>query len=153
MHMTNKTTGKIIQVIGPVVDVEFTGEVPAIYNALEVKRPTTQAVGAGSGRGENIVLEVAQALGGSSVRTISMDSTDGLVRGMPVTDTGTSISVPVGKKTVKPGETGEFRFTVRPRGVKPGTYELHFRLELRDAGKNVLINGHEEWVMKLRVDK
>lgn len=62
-------------------------------------------------------------------------------------------AVPIKTKTVKPSETGEFRFTLRPRGVKPGVYELHFKLELRDAGKDVLINNREEWVMKMRVDK
>ncbi len=62
-------------------------------------------------------------------------------------------AVPSKAKTVKPGATGEFRFTLRPRGVKPGVYELHFNLELRDAQKSVLINGREEWVMKVRVDK
>lgn len=62
-------------------------------------------------------------------------------------------AVPIKTKTVKPGETGEFRFTLRPRGVKPGVYELHFTLELRDVQKSVLINSREEWVMKVRVDK
>ncbi|MDO8559754.1 MAG: hypothetical protein Q7S23_01815 [bacterium] len=62
-------------------------------------------------------------------------------------------AVPTNRKTIKPGETGEFRFTLRPRGVKPGLYELHFQLQLRDAKKDILINGGEEWVMKVRVDK
>lgn len=62
-------------------------------------------------------------------------------------------AVPTNRKTIKPGETGEFRFTLRPRGVKPGLYELHFKLQLRDANKDSLINGGEEWVVKLRVDK
>ena len=106
----NNKTGKISQVIGPVVDVEFSaegsrlplgqGQVPAIYNALLVKRPQTQTVAAGSGRGENIVLEVVQQTGGGTVRTIAMDSTDGLVRGMEVVDTGSPIAVPVGKETL-----------------------------------------------------
>src|SRR3989338_255937 len=89
--------GKIIQVIGPVVDVKCEGKVPSIYNALYVKRPESQVTGAGTGRGENIVLEVAQDLGNGTVRTISMDSTDGLVRGVQVHDTGKPIQVPVGK--------------------------------------------------------
>ena len=92
--------GKISRVTGPVVDVHFEDHPPALYNALVVKRPATQALAPGTGRGENIVLEVSQALGEGVVRTISMDSTDGLVRGQEVRDTGAPISVPVGKKTL-----------------------------------------------------
>lgn len=81
--------GTIAQVIGPVVDVDFTdGETPAILNALTIKNPTD---------GSNLYLEVAQHLGESRVRTIAMDSTDGLVRGMEVVDTGKTISMPVGE--------------------------------------------------------
>ncbi len=80
--------GKIIQVIGVVVDVRFPpGQVPEIYNALKVVR----------GEGDVVTLEVAQHLGNNSVRTVAMTSTDGLVRGMEVTDTGQPITVPVGK--------------------------------------------------------
>lgn len=80
-------TGKIKQIIGAVVDVAFEeGELPEILNALEVKRDS----------GEILVLEVQQHLGEDSVRTIAMDSTDGLVRGMEVKDTGTNIAMPVG---------------------------------------------------------
>ncbi|MGA7827123.1 MAG: F0F1 ATP synthase subunit beta, partial [Geobacteraceae bacterium] len=87
--------GKISQVIGAVVDVEFEpGRIPAIYNALRVTNPTIDD------RENNLVLEVAQHLGENTVRTISMDSTDGLVRGQQVTDTGKQISVPVGRKTL-----------------------------------------------------
>ncbi len=78
--------GKISQVIGPVVDVEFTDALPEIYNALEIKI---------SGK-EKLVLETHQHLGGNKVRTVAMGSTDGLRRGMEVTDTGAAISVPVG---------------------------------------------------------
>ncbi|MDP3740880.1 MAG: F0F1 ATP synthase subunit beta, partial [bacterium] len=97
--------GKIIQVTGPVVDVKFiseSGEVfqPALYNALRVKRPKSQGVALGTGKGEDIVLEVAQALGRGTVRTIAMSSTDGLARGDEVRDTGAPISVPVGKATL-----------------------------------------------------
>src|SRR3989344_2052480 len=92
--------GKISRVTGPVVDVHFEDHPPALYNALVVKRPATQALAPGTGRGENIVLEVSQALGEGVVRTISMDSTDGLVRGQEVRDTGAPISVPVGEKTL-----------------------------------------------------
>src|SRR3978361_1720493 len=78
-------TGRITQVIGAVVDVQFEGDLPAILNALETKN------------GDNrLVLEVAQHLGGSTVRTVSSDITEGLVRGQAVTDTGIPIAVPVG---------------------------------------------------------
>ena len=83
--------GKIAQVIGAVVDVEFPqGELPNIYNALFVTNPFI------SNEEDNLVLEVAQHLGDRTVRTICMDSSDGLVRGMPVKDTGAPISIPVG---------------------------------------------------------
>jgi F-type H+-transporting ATPase subunit beta len=78
-------TGKITQVIGAVVDVQFEGHLPAILNALE----TTNG-------GNRLVLEVAQHLGESTVRTIAMDVSEGLVRGQDVTDTGIPIAVPVG---------------------------------------------------------
>ena len=82
--------GQIIQVIGPVVDVECTGDVPAIYSALLVQREGT----------DDLVLEVEQHLEGGVVRTIAMASTDGLVRGLPVLDTGAPISVPVGREVL-----------------------------------------------------
>ena len=78
-------TGRIAQVIGAVVDVQFEGELPAILNALETKN-----------QGNRLVLEVAQHLGESTVRSIAMDSTEGLVRGQEVSDTGQPILVPVG---------------------------------------------------------
>ena len=87
--------GKITQVIGPVVDVEFPpGQLPKILNALKVSNPSI------SGNADNLTLEVAQHLGESSVRTIAMDSTDGLVRGMDVKDTGAAIMMPVGKEVL-----------------------------------------------------
>ena len=83
--------GKISQVMGAVVDVVFEeGNLPEIYNALSVER----------GDEGKLVLEVAQHLGDSSVRTVAMDSTDGLVRGTEVTDSGSPISVPVGPDTL-----------------------------------------------------
>jgi F-type H+-transporting ATPase subunit beta len=85
---TNKT-GRITQVIGAVVDVQFDGHLPAILNALYC-----------TNQGNHLVLEVAQHLGEQTVRTIAMDSTDGLVRGMEVSDTGAPISVPVGQETL-----------------------------------------------------
>ena len=87
--------GRIAQVIGAVVDVEFDGHLPAILNALETTN-TDQKTGAPF----RLVLEVAQHLGENTVRTIAMDTTEGLVRGQPVTDTGNSISVPVGPATL-----------------------------------------------------
>ncbi|WP_426038837.1 F0F1 ATP synthase subunit beta [Brevundimonas sp. DC300-4] len=87
--------GKIAQVIGAVVDVEFTGELPAILNALE-----TRNVDQKTGEPFTLVLEVAQHLGENMVRTIAMDTTEGLTRGQPVTDTGTSILAPVGPGTL-----------------------------------------------------
>ena len=82
-------TGKISQVIGAVVDVQFDGELPEILNALETKNGDIR-----------LVLEVAQHLGERTVRTIAMDSSEGLVRGQEVTDTGAPISVPVGEATL-----------------------------------------------------
>jgi F-type H+-transporting ATPase subunit beta len=90
--------GKIVQVIGPVVDVEFEpGKLPSIYSALEVPGAGSTDVFAYSAK---LVLEVAQHLGESQVRTVAMAATDGLTRGMPVNDTGGPISIPVGKETL-----------------------------------------------------
>jgi len=92
------STGKIVQVIGPVVDVEFEpGRLPAIYNALQVEGVENKDVFAYSQR---LILEVAQHLGESQVRTVAMAATDGLRRGMPVSDTGAPISIPVGPETL-----------------------------------------------------
>src|SRR6202521_1604398 len=82
-------TGHITQVIGAVVDVQFEGELPAILNALET-----------TNQGNRLVLEVAQHLGESTVRTVAMDTSEGLVRGQEVTDTGLPIEVPVGDGTL-----------------------------------------------------
>ena len=81
--------GKVTQVIGAVVDVQFEGGLPAILNALET-----------TNNGKKLILEVAQHLGESTVRAIAMDATEGLVRGAAVTDTGAPISVPVGNATL-----------------------------------------------------
>jgi F-type H+/Na+-transporting ATPase subunit beta len=92
------STGKIVQVIGPVVDVEFEpGRLPAIYNALLVEGVENKDVFAYS---QKLTLEVAQHLGESQVRTIAMAATDGLSRGMTVNDTGAPISIPVGPETL-----------------------------------------------------
>jgi len=90
--------GKIAQVIGPVVDVEFPpGKLPAIYNALEVPGVKLTDIFSYSQR---LVLEVAQHLGENRVRAVALSSTDGLTRGMPVVDTGAPITIPVGKSTL-----------------------------------------------------
>ncbi len=117
--------GHVKQVIGPVVDVSFTdGKLPEILNALEIKREN----------GETLVLEVQQHLGEDSVRTIAMDSTEGLIRGEQVIDTGRPISMPIGEKIrgrlfnvvgetidgIGPIEKGE---DARPIHAKPPRYE------------------------------
>ena len=88
--MTQNTTGKIKQIIGQVVDIEFE-KVPEILNAVTVKRDNAE---------ETVTLEVQAHIGGSVVRTVAMGSTDGLKRGMKVMDTGAPIAVPVGNKTL-----------------------------------------------------
>ncbi|GAB3126774.1 F0F1 ATP synthase subunit beta [Novispirillum itersonii] len=87
--MANKNVGSITQVTGAVVDVKFDGELPAILSALETDN-----------NGNRLVLEVAQHLGENTVRAIAMDSTEGLVRGQEVRDTGSAISVPVGPEVL-----------------------------------------------------
>src|ERR1700741_5516653 len=86
---TPNAVGKITQVIGAVVDVQFEDHLPAILNALE----TTNG-------GNRLVLEVAQHLGENTVRTVAMDTSEGLKRGQEVTDTGAPISVPVGEEAL-----------------------------------------------------
>ena len=87
-----KAKGKITQVLGAVVDVQFVdGQVPAILNSVETKN---------AGNGKVLVMEIAQHLGENTVRCIAMDETDGLVRGQEVVDTGDSIAVPVGNDTL-----------------------------------------------------
>jgi F-type H+/Na+-transporting ATPase subunit beta len=93
---TTAATGKVIQVAGPAVDVQFPeGKIPTIYNAVRI---TSEGFDAPTPI--DIVCEVAQHLGGGRVRTIALKPTDGLVRGMKVEDTGAPISVPVGKQTL-----------------------------------------------------
>src|SRR5579863_8865644 len=88
---SGSSKGKIVQVIGPVVDVEFEpGKLPKILSALKLTNPGISAAK------DNLTLEVAQHLGESTVRAVAMDTTDGLVRGMPVRDTGAPIAMPVG---------------------------------------------------------
>jgi F-type H+-transporting ATPase subunit beta len=88
-NTATNSVGKITQVLGAVVDVQFEGELPAILNALYAEN-----------QGKRLVLEVAQHLGEKTVRTVAMDTTDGLVRGQPATDSGDAITVPVGPETL-----------------------------------------------------
>ena len=87
--MASSKVGRIRQITGAVVDVQFDGDLPEILNSLETQN-----------RGNRLVLEVAQHLGENTVRTVAMDSTEGLVRGQEVTDTGAAIAVPVGDETL-----------------------------------------------------
>ena len=95
--MAEQIQGRIRQVMGAVVDVQFDGELPPILNSLETTNETTKSKDNPDGR---LVLEVAQHLGENTVRTIAMDATEGLVRGQTVTDTGNAIAVPVGDETL-----------------------------------------------------
>jgi F-type H+-transporting ATPase subunit beta len=87
--MAKNSVGRITQVMGAVIDVQFDGDLPAILNALHAEN-----------QGKRLVLEVAQHIGESTVRTVAMDSTEGLVRGQEVTDSGKAIEVPVGPETL-----------------------------------------------------
>jgi len=87
-------TGTVVQVIGPVIDVRFPDEIPAIYNALTV------GIDSGDGQLKQVVCEVQQHLGDDKVRAVAMDSTDGLARGTEVVDTGVAMTVPVGEQTL-----------------------------------------------------
>src|SRR5215472_6986502 len=93
---TAQHVGKVVQVIGPVLDVQFEpGELPAIYNALKVTIAGSEGVAP-----VDIVAEVEQHLGENRIRAVAMKPTDGLTRGMKVIDTGAPISVPVGPETL-----------------------------------------------------
>ena len=96
-------TGKVIQITGPVIDVEFPpGKLPAIYNALEITRPkeARRSASDSDGAEDTLVVEVQQHLGNNWVRTVAMSTTDGLSRGLDVVDTGAPITVPVGEVTL-----------------------------------------------------
>ena len=86
--------GKVVQVIGPVIDVLFPDEIPAIYNALTV------TIDSGDGEAREVTCEVQQHLGDDKVRAVAMDTTDGLARGVKVIDTGVAMTVPVGEQTL-----------------------------------------------------
>jgi len=90
---TKRNAGKVVQIIGPVIDVEFEGDLPAIYNALRIKSGE-------SGVDIDIIAEVAQHLGESRVRAVAMKPTDGMQRGMAALDLGEPISVPVGPEVL-----------------------------------------------------
>jgi F-type H+-transporting ATPase subunit beta len=137
-------SGKVTQVIGPVVDVEFpAGKVPQILNALTVSNPNI------SSEADNLVLEVAQHLGESLVRAIAMDSTEGLVRGAPVKDTGNPIMMPVGPETLgrilnvvgKPvdeaGPVGAKKFSPIHRQA-PGFVDQSTNIEVFETGIKVV---------------
>ena len=137
------STGKVIQVIGPVVDVEFpAGHLPNIYNALKVTQAENKAAGTPAVR---ITLEVASHLGENRVRGIAMSTTDGLTRGMDVQDTGAPISVPVGRETLGRliNVLGEPVDEKGPIATKK-TYPIHRpapRLEDQDTKTEVLETG------------
>jgi len=135
--------GKIVQVIGAVVDLEFPeGQLPAIMNAVNLKNTNNPTA-------ENLVLEVAQHLGNNVVRTIAMDATDGLVRGMEGTDSGSPIMAPVGRAPLgriinvvglpvdEMGDIGatEFRPIHRPA---PEFVELSTKVEVLETGIKVV---------------
>ena len=131
-------TGTITQIVGVVVDVEFSADaLPAIFNALEVKL-----------EGRRLVLEVAQHLSESSVRAIALGSTDGLERGTEVTDTGSAISVPVGEKTLgrmfnvigEPidGKENVFAETSPIHRMPPPLVEQSGRIEILETGIKVI---------------
>ncbi|MFI4946257.1 MAG: F0F1 ATP synthase subunit beta, partial [Burkholderiales bacterium] len=90
--MASANTGRVVQVIGPVVDVEFDGSIPPIYQALHIKGEGDSKV--------DVIAEVQQHLGDNRVRCVSMHPTDGMVRGTKVVDTGGQITVPVGPATL-----------------------------------------------------
>ena len=131
-------TGTITQIVGVVVDVEFSADaLPAIFNALEVKL-----------EGRRLVLEVAQHLSESRVRAIALGSTDGLERGTEVTDTGSAISVPIGEKTLgrmfnvigEPidGKAGTFAETSPIHRMPPPLVEQSGRVEILETGIKVI---------------
>ena len=92
--MQTQNQGRVLQVIGPVVDVEFEGSLPEINTALRISNPAI------SDKPGNLTVEVAQHLGEHGVRCVAMDTTDGLVRGMPVENTGAPIQMPVGREVL-----------------------------------------------------
>lgn len=131
--------GKVLQVLGAVVDVEFTGQVPAIFNAITVTNPSI------NDKENNLVLEVSQHLGEGRVKTIAMDSTEGLSRGAVVTDTGKGLTVPVGDNVL--GRA--MNLLGEPIDNKPHVdtdehWEIHRNapvFDQQDTGNEVLVTG------------
>ena len=136
--MTTKNKGKVLQIVGAVLDVRFEGALPALYNAIEIQNGD-----------QTVVLEVVQHLGDSSVRCIAMHPTDGLSRGMEAEDTGGPITVPVGEETLgrmlnvlgkaidgKPEPQAEERWSIH-RGV-PGVAEQSTATEILETGIKVI---------------
>ncbi len=95
MSAETRPVGKIVEIRGVVIDAVFPGHLPGIYNAIEIPMPAGE-----DGEERSIIAEVQQHLGDERVRAVAMDATDGLARGTKVYDTGASISVPVGEKTL-----------------------------------------------------
>ncbi|MDP3997391.1 MAG: F0F1 ATP synthase subunit beta [Candidatus Andersenbacteria bacterium] len=136
--VTNKTTGTIRQIISVVVDIEFTGNVPAIYNALTIKRDS----------GQTLTLEVVQHLSSHTVRAIALGDTYGLTRGQEVTDTGRPIAVPVGPQTLgrmfdvvgRPidGKGGTFKTTSPIHRPAPEFTEQNTKIEIFETGIKVI---------------
>jgi F-type H+-transporting ATPase subunit beta len=93
--MASENVGRVVQIIGPVIDIEFPKDVPAIFNALRIKDD-----GSAGGTALDVIVEVEQHLGDNRVRCVSMQATDGMVRGMSAVDTGGPIMVPVGPATL-----------------------------------------------------
>jgi len=138
--------GKISQVIGAVVDVQFEGNLPPILNALEVH-----------GVNYRLILEVAQHLGGNNVRTIAMDSTEGLIRGQEVSDTGNPIMVPVGPQTLGRimnviGEPIDERGPIVPTKYLPIHRDAP-SFEDQGSGAELLITGKYRATSRLFVSK
>ncbi|EQA38535.1 ATP synthase F1, beta subunit [Leptospira inadai serovar Lyme str. 10] len=135
--------GKIKQIIGSVLDIEFeSGHLPEIFNALEIQS-------SGGGKKEKIVAEVQQHIGGATVRAIALSSTDGLIRGQEVIDTGTSISVPVGEVTlgrifnvlgeaIDEGPVVQVKERKPIHRAAPGYEDLSSRTEVFETGIKVI---------------
>ena len=138
--MSESTKGKVLQIMGAVIDVEFSGgTIPGIFNALKVTNPSINDLEG------NLVLEVAQHLGEGVVRTIAMDSTEGLHRGAVVTDTGAGLKVPVGDEVL--GRA--MNLLGEPIDNKPPVetdeqWEIHREapaFDQQDTGTEVLVTG------------
>jgi F-type H+-transporting ATPase subunit beta len=134
---TQQSAGKIQQIIGVVVDIEFDGDLPAIYDALEIDN-----------NGERLVLEVAQHLSGDVVRAIALGTTDGLRRGQAVATTGAPISVPIGEKTLgrmfsvigEPidGKGGEFKERAPIHKPSPALTDQSTKTEVFETGIKII---------------